>query len=49
VQTVLDRAAQIDQFMRRNRLQKNAPRDWSILRSYLDELAQVYDVSWRWQ
>lgn len=49
VQTVLDRAAQIDQFMRRNRLQKNAQRDWSVLRTYLDELAQVYNVSWRWQ
>jgi hypothetical protein len=49
VQTVLDRAAQIDQFMRRNRLQKNAQRDWSILRASLDELAQVYNVSWRWQ
>jgi hypothetical protein len=49
VQTVLDRAEQIDQFMRRNRLQKNAQRDWSILRASLDELAQVYNVTWRWQ
>jgi len=50
VQTVLDRAAQIDQFMRRNRLRKKEPqRDWSVLRGYLDELAAVYNVSWRWQ
>jgi len=48
VQTVLDRAAQIDQFMRRNRLRKPAQNDWSILRSNLDELARVYNVTWRW-
>jgi predicted glycoside hydrolase/deacetylase ChbG (UPF0249 family) len=49
VQTVLDRAAQIDQFMRRNRLKKDAPKDWAVLRAYLDELARVYSVTWRWQ
>jgi predicted glycoside hydrolase/deacetylase ChbG (UPF0249 family) len=49
VQTVLDRAAQIDQFMRRNRLKKDAQKDWSVLRAYLDELAGVYSVTWRWQ
>ena len=49
VQTVLDRAAQIDQFMRRNRLKKDAQKDWTVLRAYLDELARVYSVTWRWQ
>src|SRR5439155_17964264 len=49
VQTVLDRAAQIDQFMRRNRLKKDAPKDWTVVRAYLDELARVYRVTWRWQ
>lgn len=49
VQTVLDRAAQIDQFMRRNRLKKDAQQDWTVLRAYLDELARVYNVTWRWQ
>ncbi len=49
VQTVLDRAAQIDQFMRRNRLKKDAQKDWAVLRAYLDELARVYSVTWRWQ
>jgi predicted glycoside hydrolase/deacetylase ChbG (UPF0249 family) len=49
VQTVLDRAAQIDQFMRRNRLRKDAPKEWAVLRAYLDELARVYNVVWRWQ
>ena len=50
VQTVLDRAAQIDQFMRRNRLRndQDARRDWATLRGYLDELARVYSVNWRW-
>ena len=48
VQTVLDRAAQIDQFMRRNRLRKQAQNEWSALRVSLDDLARVYNVSWRW-
>lgn len=48
VQTVLDRAAQIDGFMRRNRLKKDAQKDWTVLRAYLDELAQIYNVTWRW-
>ncbi|HEY6118547.1 MAG TPA: hypothetical protein VIV66_01245 [Pyrinomonadaceae bacterium] len=50
VQTVLNRAAQIDQFMRRNRLRndQDARRDWATLRGYLDELARVYSVNWRW-
>jgi predicted glycoside hydrolase/deacetylase ChbG (UPF0249 family) len=50
VQTVLDRAAQIDQFMRRNRLRNDndARRDWVTLRGYLDELARIYSVNWRW-
>jgi hypothetical protein len=50
VRTVLDRAAQIDQFMRRNRLRndREALRDWTQLRTLLDELAGVYNVSWRW-
>src|SRR5258705_7331 len=33
VQTVLDRGAQIDQFMRRNRLKKDAQKDWTALRA----------------
>lgn len=50
VQTVLERAAQIDQFMRRNRLKgdKEAQKDWLQVRAYLDELARVYTVNWRW-
>jgi predicted glycoside hydrolase/deacetylase ChbG (UPF0249 family) len=50
VQTVLNRAAQIDQFMRRNRLKRDgeAQREWAQLRSLLDELAGLYSVNWRW-
>jgi len=50
VQTVLNRAAQIDQFMRRNRLKRDreAQREWLGLRTQLDELAQLYNVNWRW-
>jgi len=50
VQSVLDRAASIDSFMRRNRLRKEkALREWTQLRGNLDELAQVYNVSWQWR
>jgi hypothetical protein len=48
VQVVLDRAAQIDQFVRRNRLKKDVQRDWAQLRANLDELAAIYSVTWRW-
>ena len=45
----LDRAAQIDQFRRRNRLKEDAQKDWTVLGAYLDELARVYSVTWRWR
>jgi DNA repair exonuclease SbcCD ATPase subunit len=48
VQSVLDRAADIDGFMTRQRLSGRAEEDWSALRGNLDELAQAYNVSWRW-
>ncbi|HEX8845519.1 MAG TPA: YMGG-like glycine zipper-containing protein [Pyrinomonadaceae bacterium] len=48
VQNVLDRAALIDSFMRRNRLGARAERDWASLRVDLNELARTYGVSWRW-
>ena len=50
VQSVLDRAAQIDQFLRRNRLRRrDAEKDWSTLKANLAELAQVYNVPWQWR
>jgi hypothetical protein len=49
VQAVLERAAHIDEFMSRNRLSGKAQDDWSTLKTYLDELASAYNVSWRWE
>ena len=49
VQSVLDRAARIDSFMRRNPLpKKDAMRDWQRVREDLDQIAGIYNVSWRW-
>jgi hypothetical protein len=48
VEAVLNQAAQIDRFMRRNRLEDKARRDWSSLRARLDSLADAYNVNWRW-
>ena len=48
VSSVLERAARIDDFMRRNRLSSRAQDDWSTLKTYLDELSAAYNVSWRW-
>ena len=50
VQSVLDRASQIDQFLRRNRLRRrDAEKEWSTLKANLAELAQVYNVPWQWR
>jgi hypothetical protein len=49
VEAVLDRAARIDDFVRRSRLSSKAQEDWSTLKSNLDELASAYNVSWRWE
>jgi predicted glycoside hydrolase/deacetylase ChbG (UPF0249 family) len=48
VQTVLERAARIDGFMRRYPLSSRAQDDWSTLKTNLDELATAYNVTWRW-
>jgi ERCC4-type nuclease len=50
VEAVLNRAGQIDQFMRRNRLKsdRDAQREWLSLRVNLDALARLYNVNWRW-
>jgi hypothetical protein len=48
VQAVLDRAARIDNFMQRRRLGGEAERDWSMLRTDLDQLASSFNVSWNW-
>lgn len=48
VQSVLDRATEIDRFMTRNALRNKPEKEWSVLRGNLAELAQIYNVSWRW-
>lgn len=48
IQSVLNRAAEIDRFMINNRLTPGAHNDWNGLRSNLEQLAEVYGVSWRW-
>lgn len=48
VQAVLDRAARIDNFMRRRGLTGSAQDEWSALRASLDQLAEAYSVAWRW-
>jgi hypothetical protein len=48
VEAVLNSAASIDQFMRRQHLNERAQNDWSTLRGNLDELAEAYNVTWRW-
>jgi hypothetical protein len=48
VQSILDRAARIDNFMQRRRLGGVAETDWTRLRSDLDQLANYYNISWNW-
>ena len=46
-QDVLDRAALIDRFVTRRRLASNVQRDWTNVRLQLNQLAQMYNVTWR--
>lgn len=48
VQSVLDRAARIEQFLRRYPLSRPAQSDWSALKVNLDLLARTYNVTWGW-
>lgn len=45
VDTVLNRAAQIDQFMRTNLRQRRVQGDWALLRGDLQRLASAYSVA----
>jgi len=45
---VLDRAMRIDDFMRHHRLSAKVQTDWSTLKTNLDVLARVYNVTWQW-
>lgn len=48
VEAVLDGAAEIDRFMERRLASEKAQRDWSAVRQDLRQLADAYNVSWRW-
>lgn len=48
VQDLLDRANRIDSFIRRTRLGGGVSGDWAAVRSDLNELAQDYNITWRW-
>lgn len=47
VQEVFDRAINIDDFMRRNRLTPRAERDWALIRTDLNQLGRSYNVAYR--
>jgi hypothetical protein len=48
VEAVLDGAAEIDRFMTRRLASERAERDWAAVRQDLRQLAEAYNVSWRW-
>src|SRR5215204_6166911 len=48
VEAVLDGAARIDQFMTRRSPGGRTERDWAAVRADLRQLADAYNVSWRW-
>src|SRR5204863_4949496 len=48
VQTVLERAARLDQFMQRQTLTSSAQNDWAAVKANLDDLARAYNVTWDW-
>jgi hypothetical protein len=48
VEEVLNRAGEVNQFMQRNRLNANAQRTWTTIRTDLTTLATYYNVRWNW-
>src|SRR5215510_14916021 len=48
-QTLLDRGAQIDTFFVNNRLGAGSRREWQAIRADLDQLANYYNLSPRWE
>src|SRR5215212_4766296 len=47
-QTLLDRAAQIDNFFVNNRLGGGSRREWQAIRADVDQIAGYYNLSPRW-
>lgn len=48
VEAVLDGAVRIDNFMTRHSLSGRVERDWAKVRQDLRQLAEAYNVTWRW-
>jgi hypothetical protein len=48
VQNIMQKAALINRFMTRNRLNAQAQNDWALVRTDLNGLANAYFVSWNW-
>ena len=48
VEDVLNRAAEINNFIQRNRLNANVQRTWTTIKTDLTALAGYYSVSWNW-
>ena len=48
VREVLTYGAYVDGFMRRRNMGNAAERQWTLIRSDLDQLSQLYRVSWNW-
>ena len=48
VQNILQKAALVNGFMTRNRLNATAQNDWATVRNNLNTLANAYGVSWQW-
>ena len=48
VEAVLDGAAELDRFMSRRLASEHAESDWAAVRQDLRQLAEAYNVSWRW-
>lgn len=45
---VLERASLVDNFFANYRVGGMAEREWEILRSNLDQLANIYNINWQW-
>ena len=48
VQNILQKAALVNGFMTRNRLNATAQNDWAAVRNNLNTLANAYGVNWQW-
>jgi len=48
VQNILQKAAPVQGFMSRNRLNPQVQNDWTAVRTDLNALANAYNVNWQW-